>query len=349
MSLTIKHLNNDTSFLLVFEPLHQAGNSTGDSPNRFTILIDPWLSGTSKIWHSKFSISKQKVPPFVSSLAELPEPDLVIISQDKTDHCHEPTLKSLPSDGTKTRILAQASAARTIRSWKYFEPAKIVTLPKWEEIRSTPNPTLHRLSIPSPDPKGIDGEISVAYISQKHDITGLHSAIGITYRAPTSSAFSNPLANLPLTPPASPTSLSPATQNPTPSYAISVLYSPHGVSYKTLEPYVTSHLVSEAALPLTALLHCFDQVTNPWYLGGNICAGFPGGAEIAQKLLARCWISAHDGDKEVKGFASSKIMTKKFTREQVEEVVSPKSDKFPEQRTGPDVVVLDVGEEIRLS
>lgn len=81
------------------------------------------------------------------------------------------------------------------------------------------------------------------------------------------------------------------------SRPISLIFSPHGIQYSYLASYATSHLVAEAALPLTALLHCMDSISNPWWLGGNICAGVPYGAEIASKLGARLWISAHDGEK----------------------------------------------------
>lgn len=87
---------------------------------------------------------------------------------------------------------------------------------------------------------------------------------------------------------------------------LSVIFSPHGISYADLAPYATSHLVSEAALPLTALLHCMDSVASPpllsigqWFssnnvIKGDICAGTPTGAEIAGRLAARVWVSAHD-------------------------------------------------------
>jgi hypothetical protein len=130
---------------------------------------------------------------------------------------------------------------------------------------------------------------------------------------------------------------------------LSVIYAPHGCNYKTLTPYITSHLINEAALPLTALLHCFDKVQSAWWLGGNICSGFPGGREIAENLCARAWISAHDGDKELKGFASSKLVVEKYEREDVESVISPRSEKFPNRRIGTEAVVLDVGEEIHLN
>jgi hypothetical protein len=343
MSLTIKHLNSDASFLLTFEPIPNTFPPTpGQSNNPFTILLDPWVSGPSKIWHPKFSISKHRTPACISSLTELPEPDLVIISQAKSDHCHRETLTQLPPNGGKTVILAEPAAAKMIRGWKYFDARKVVTLPKWEESRNRKSTTIHRVPIPASSPNGSKGEVTIAYMAQKADITGLHSAVGITYRPPTTQD------SFPLTPPASPyfdQSFTPSQHlNP----ALSVIFSPHGCSYKTLSPYVTSHLTAEAALPLTALLHCFDRITNSWYLGGNICSGFPGGLEIAQKLCAKSWISAHDGDKESTGFAVSKIVVEKYDREKVESIVSPRSEKFPNRRTGTEAVVLQPGEEKHL-
>jgi hypothetical protein len=341
MSLTVKHLNSDASFLLTFEPIQQFPPSAEQSPQTFTILLDPWLSGKSKIWHPKFSVSTHKQPSCISSLSELShEPDLVIISQDKSDHCHEETLKSLSPSSSKTTILAEPSSAKMIRGWKYFAPEKVVTIHKWDETQRSS--AIHRISIPPLDPEGTPGEVTVTYIQQKYDISGLHSAVGLTYRPPTTSFRET---GLPLTPPASPTS----NLRPNPkTRAISVIYSPHGCNYKFLQPYASAHLVSEAALPLTALLHCFDRITNPWWLGGNICAGFPGGLEIAQSLQARSWISAHDGDKDTHGIATTKIQTQRFDKTEIEDVVSPRSAKFPDRRTGTEVAVLEVGEEVRI-
>ncbi|KAG9235765.1 hypothetical protein BJ875DRAFT_259750 [Amylocarpus encephaloides] len=338
MSLTVKHLNSDASFLLEFQPITHFPPSPRPSHRGFTILLDPWISGPSKIWHSKFSISRHRAPACVSSLTELPEPDLVIISQDKSDHCHQETLTQLPASGGKTIFLAEPAAAKTIRGWKYFDANKVVTLPRWEDPRACKPSTVHRVPIPAMSPSGIKGEVTITYMPQKVEMTRLHSAIGITYRPPTAPE------PLPLTPPSSPYSGQTASSSP-PDGAMSVIFSPHGCSYKTISPYVTSHLIAEAALPLTALLHCFDRVSNAWYLGGNICSGFPGGLEIAQNLCATAWISAHDGDKETKGFASSKIVVEKYDREQVESVISPRSDKFPNHRTGTEAVVLQPGEE----
>ncbi|RDL36638.1 Uncharacterized protein BP5553_05990 [Venustampulla echinocandica] len=344
MSLTVKHLNSDASFLLSFQPISSLPPSPGESTKIFTILLDPWISGPSTIWHSKFSISRQKASPCISSLAEIPEPDLAIISQSKSDHCHKETLTQLPRSGGKTIILAEPAAAKIIRRWKHFDDDKVVTLPKWEDPRLRRPSTIHRIPIERLSPNGKMGEVTIAYLPQKGDLTGLHSAIGITYRPPTLS-----LDTLPLTPPDSPGSCQSIFPSPATERALSVIYSPHGCSYKTLSPYITSHLISEAALPLTALLHCFDRVTNSWYLGGNICSGFPGGLEIAQNLCARAWISAHDGDKETRGVATTNIVIQKYDKEHVESVVSPKSEKFPNRRMGTEAVVLEIGEEKYLS
>ncbi|RMZ83231.1 hypothetical protein DV738_g1220, partial [Chaetothyriales sp. CBS 135597] len=76
--------------------------------------------------------------------------------------------------------------------------------------------------------------------------------------------------------------------------AVSVIYAPHGVPYSDLVPYVRTHLLQRGALPLTLLLHSFNQAQLPWYLGGNVMTGAPGGIQIARSLMARCWLSAHD-------------------------------------------------------
>ena len=387
MSLTVKHLNSDACFLLTFQPISSFPPSPGQSSQAFTILLDPWLSGPSKIFHSKFSISKNKAQACVSSLRELPEPDIVVISQDKTDHCHKETLTQLPPSGGKTIILAEPVAAKLIKGWKHFDKTKLATLQKWEKadkvgsmvyrvpvLAPTPNgeipknngssiyvpvpssapsdedtkskgSSIYRVALPAATPNGLPGEVTIAFVPQKGDITRLHNAICITYRPPTS------FGNHPDTPPDTPTSPRSTSTFDTPSSnrALSVIYSPHGCTYKTLEPYITSHLVREAALPLTALLHCFDKIQNAWYLGGNVCTGFPGGLEIAQNLCARAWISAHDGDKDIKGLATKKIVVEKYDREEVESVISPRSEKFPNRRIGTEAVVLQPGEEIHLS
>ncbi|KAK7924773.1 hypothetical protein PG985_006827 [Apiospora marii] len=406
MALTIKHLNEDASFLLSLEPIlppHVKG--TAAAPKPYIILLDPWITGPSKIFHSKISVSTHKNPACVASLSELPEPDLVIISQHKSDHCNEATLRQLPGTGTKTQILAEPASARVIKSWKYFDADKIWTIPKWEDPRSTGKSTVIRVPVPAVTPDGQPGEVTVAWIPQKRDLACLHSAIALTYRPPSTDGLALPAQYTlapplisppttprsvrsiappfpkvrktvstdpkgtgarpaPLTPPMSPTNsvllarstvvappASPTdSMTPAPLFSacrpissaagtitaaaqhkehgnttrpLSLIFSPHGINYAHLAPYASSHLVSEAALPLTALLHCMDSISNPWWLGGNICAGLPAGAEIARRLCARVWLSAHDGDKDVRGLATGLLKTRKYGRDEVLGVVSP--------------------------
>ncbi|ORY66020.1 uncharacterized protein BCR38DRAFT_340163 [Pseudomassariella vexata] len=385
MALRITHLNLDASFLLSFEPILPCDGSVV-APRPFTILLDPWISGPSKIFHSRISISTHKHPACIESLSELPEPDLVIVSQHKSDHCNETTLRQLPASGTKTLIVAEPASARLIKSWKYFDRNKIRVMEKWEDPRLTGKTTVVRIPVPAVVLGGQTGEVTVSWIPQKRDLAGLHGAIGITYRPPPSYNLATPkppIISSPLTPPVTPLSAtSPVTtttisaadtvllppsppvsphslrsvqsastllpsptfitnrrpfsstsqagnnllQSPSPSSShcsrpLSLIFSPHGISYPHLSAYATSHLVSEAALPLTALLHCFDSVTNPWWLGGNICAGAPMGADIATRLGARVWVSAHDGEKEVRGLATGMLRTRRYGREEVVESV----------------------------
>jgi hypothetical protein len=122
-------------------------------------------------------------------------------------------------------------------------------------------------------------------------------------------------------------------------------------------------------LPLTALLHCMDSVTNPWWLGGNISAGVPCGAEIAAKLGARLWISAHDGDKDVRGLVTGMLKTRRWRADEIEDVLESRlsggdkgsdkevidqsnaleKSKGPRKGGGTEVLRLTCGEEILVS
>ncbi|KAI4166724.1 MAG: hypothetical protein LQ343_007813 [Gyalolechia ehrenbergii] len=421
MSLKIKHLNGDTTFLLTFSPAEQRppSNRYGRPPGTFSVLIDPWLSGPSTMWHPRFLLSKHTVPSCISNLSHIPEPNVVLVSQDKPDHCHEPTLRQLDPTSTLTNILAVSTAAKKIRGMKHFHPDRVHALPAYS---SKDHNSLIRFYIPPLSPGGAPGEATIAYIPAKMDMSGLHNAIGITYRPPTAaplptsyppltepstySNFSSPNVyrqtfNSTPTPPDSPdstqrprslsNSTDPSTRStvssssvplsqassattapstslrftrpstshtshpsvsstnsthhlPRPAKTLSLIYSPHGLAYSPhLIPYATHHLVRHAALPLSALIHGFDRVENPWYMGGNVNAGIPGGIEIAKSLMARHWIGAHDEEKENSGLAVMKVRMKKFGLGEVRELVRR---EFCGGGGGCDVRVLDCGEEL---
>jgi hypothetical protein len=377
MSLTVKHLNADTTFLLTFSPVPSDNHARPfpQSSPTFSILVDPWLSGPSTMWHPKFLYSRHVRPSCVQHLSELPAPNVVLVSQDKPDHCHEATLRQLDPSQTLTTILAVPAAAKKIRNMKHFNPSNVHALPIYSDRKPD---SLVRFFIPPLNPGGTPGEATLAFIPERLDISGLHNAIGITYRPPTAASLPSVLwapptpptpsnlfysmpnlhgGTLPLTPPESPglrrsdssddtsflassphspaaTSLAPHTpvssisstfsNYPTRLAAaktISIIYSPHGVSYSLLRPYASSHLVQCAALPLTALLHSFDRVQNPWWMGGNINSGLPGGIEIAKGLMARCWISAHDEEKDNTGLSVMRVVTRKHHIDEVRSTV----------------------------
>lgn len=471
MPVRVKHLNADSSFLLSLSPEEQASNIAPYLHSEpYTILIDPWITGVSIVSKPWFAISKRNAPACITHLTEIPEPDLVIVSQNKPDHCHKETLLQLRPEG-KTTIVAEPAAAKAIKSWNHFDPARVFGLPKY-------NPrdrfSLLRFHVPPLSPGGHPGEVTVAFIPAKVYVTGLHNAIGITYRPPTAAPqtavpqtiqsprranfvplplspaslpprspslsppsserpsadglypagidgyrprisrlfharsielmYSTPSARLPPSPPLSPPmdkpkrssddmAISPPTllqssmittppsspgfpspnsipssssssplshphsqvQTPSPPPTslprpTSILYSPHGIRFRPdLQPYIQTHLLKLGALPLSLLLHSFNHLQNPWYLGGTVVFGCEGGgAEIARGLMAKAWVSAHDEEKDDRGLAVWKTVTKRLGVEEVRRILGAEEEGELSTRKGwrCEVRSLGAGEEM---
>ncbi|KAG9950669.1 hypothetical protein KCU85_g3414, partial [Aureobasidium melanogenum] len=216
------------------------------------------------------------------------------------------------------------------------------------------------------------------------DPTRLHNAIGLTYRAPNSKTTSvngsvvnllnlpptpqdSPMAgnfldlvidgNDPLTPPDSPMELEGDSPTIAPfEKTISVLYSPHGVAYTAIEPYASSFLAKESALPLTALFHSINTEENPWFMGGIVAAGYPGGAEIVRKLKARYWISAHDEVKDNRGWSVAWIKSSVYSAEEAQQKLDDETKNMALHQHGKhgkanhrtQIFRLDVGERLRI-
>lgn len=128
---------------------------------------------------------------------------------------------------------------------------------------------------------------------------------------------------------------------------LSVLYSPHGVPFEDVQSYASSHLVLEAALPLTALIHSFDRVENPWYLGGNISAGSPGGLQIARSLYAQTWISAHDADKNNRGLSVKQTRIGRFAAEKIESMFYEAEEAKKKPSIPTKLITLASGDEYK--
>src|SRR5271170_498631 len=334
MALTVKALNNDTTFLLTFSPSITPSNvkSPERIPGSFTILTDPWLSGPATFFSTMIASQEHTTSAYIDSLADLPEPDIIVVSQDNPDHCHEETLCQL-SPHVRSMILGAERVAKKIKSWQHFDLSCIHSLKQYDP--GDPN-SVFRLSIPPFSPTGAPGEITICLLEPKWDISGLHAAIGITYRPPASvlSLKPNSSVQLPQTPPASagaspspsptalpqlpvspllthpmtsPTKPSPPLDDSSPPLpeqpnhekrphtpkiehlsgrantivlspapfakqterTVSVLYTPHGVDHKIVEPWAQGHLLEKAALPLAVLMHGFDEVGGPWWAGGQ--------------------------------------------------------------------------------
>ncbi|KAI0432801.1 hypothetical protein F5Y09DRAFT_127546 [Xylaria sp. FL1042] len=133
----LTHLNADTTWILHLPYPEGVARPAGRS--RFNVLLDPWLQGPQSDGGKWFSIQWHVVAPSVQTIEELNELlgelekdvaadetaaeiesyiDVVAISHEFTDHCHEATLRELPKN---TPVFAPDKAAKLIRSWKHFD------------------------------------------------------------------------------------------------------------------------------------------------------------------------------------------------------------------------------------
>lgn len=410
MALQVEALNGDTSFLFAFAPAFAPKKKTARKlPGAFTILIDPWLRGSSSILHPKFQISHHTSTCAISSLADLGEqPDLIIISQDKPDHCHKETLCSMPADWTPN-ILATPAAAKKIQSWKHFDPSSIQVMEPYQPDKLG---TLFKVTLPSYTRSSAPGEITIANIPTKHDLTGLHNAIGLTYRPPASlltalqggravnlqdviglatspkvrkakstgrlrkqpSLRAPPMPEIIVhhadtlpslgrtkslpTRPASPQGqakklrrVESGLQRLPPLHSrventLSVLYTPHGISPSALQPYLAHHLAPAGALPLTALFHSINTEENPWFLGGKVAHGAPGGVKLANNMAAKHWVGAHDEVKDNRGLATVWIRSRRYSVDDVEVMLREARRDGATGRT--EVHMLGAGDDLRI-
>ncbi|KAK3680476.1 hypothetical protein LTR37_021211, partial [Vermiconidia calcicola] len=359
MALTIQQLNADTTYLLTFSPPNTPCHRATAS---YTVLIDPWLSGPSSILHPSFQISRHTSEPAISSLSEIAdEIDLIIVSQDKPDHCHKKTLCSLPKD-SNVDMLVTPAAAKKIRSWKDFAGVQRVrVLPAYNA--SDPLSTVIKIPLPAYSNSNTPGEVTIANVATKLDITGLHNAIGITYQPPSAlkdssthkteegSRKANTDSDLPDNKEEdealgsrtdSGIGSSSSSANKSQENILSVIYTPHGVYPRVLEPYINSYLRPRNALPVTALFHSINTEENPKLLGGRVAAGAPRGLELVQVTGAGHWIGAHDEAKDNRGVATTWIKSRKYDVNEVREMLRGGG------MSGTRVHRLGVGEVVRI-
>ncbi|KAK1712602.1 uncharacterized protein BDZ83DRAFT_638439 [Colletotrichum acutatum] len=135
------HLNADTTWLIQLP--YPPSSAPPPGRKRFNVLIDPWLQGPQSDVASWFSTQWHLVEPSLKTMDQLnsilagfedgsESPrvtdksyiDVVAISHEFTDHCHQATLEELPKS---TPVFATDKAADLIRSWSHF--SSVTTTP----------------------------------------------------------------------------------------------------------------------------------------------------------------------------------------------------------------------------
>lgn len=182
----LHHLNADSSWLLQLPISASARSSDSSSVTHrryWNILIDPWLRGSqcdvaswfSRQWHAEES--KIQSVAAVSGLAwEIEDEsahddqesrgsaiDLVIVSHEFTDHCHQDTLLEVDP---AVLVLAPEKAARYIRAFDHFE--QVVDIESWPSRPSAGD------AMPS--------WLNVSRIQKPGDSLYLHAAVVIAFK-----------------------------------------------------------------------------------------------------------------------------------------------------------------------
>jgi hypothetical protein len=156
----LTHLNADTTWLISLP--YPSGANPPPGRCRYNVLVDPWLKGTQSDVASWFSSQTHLIESSVQTLhgldqllgeiedellgsgteKEITRIDLVAISHEFTDHCHEATLKEL---SPKVPVFSTAKAVELIKSWNHFDSvtnmASFTKGTNWHTTSSAPLPS----------------------------------------------------------------------------------------------------------------------------------------------------------------------------------------------------------------
>ncbi|KIM21056.1 hypothetical protein M408DRAFT_112131 [Serendipita vermifera MAFF 305830] len=157
--LTLKHLNEDTSWLISFT----------FQGNPFNVLVDPWLKGPQTDFWKAFSTQEHASPSCVAHVADLGvEIHAVVISHEWTDHCHKATLLEVAKN---VPVYATDKAASIIRSWKHF--TTVHNIPPLSSGQSWTTASIN----------GLPKQLSVSRIASKEsDFAYYHACVCIAYQ-----------------------------------------------------------------------------------------------------------------------------------------------------------------------
>lgn len=293
------HLNADTTWLVSLPYPPSAATKPAAGRSRFNILLDPWLQGPQSDVASWFSTQWHLVAPSVQTIDELnlllieaeqgeacktgdTRPtsliDVVAISHEFTDHCHETTLKELPRE---TPVFATEKAAELIRSWKHF--GSVTTTPGFSSDTGDWQKTLS--VSPLPDWVGIGRVITAG------NALYYHSAVMIAFKT------------------VAPASNKEDTKTSAPSdhtnHSAAIIYSPHGIKATDLVA------VKSAGIETRVLLHGLHDV-GIW-MTKQLNLGALNGLEAVRASGAKYWVATHDEEKKGGGFIAPLLRRTKYT------------------------------------
>ncbi|KAI0469568.1 hypothetical protein F4859DRAFT_487066 [Xylaria cf. heliscus] len=203
-------------------------------------------------------------PPAAGALSYV---DVVAISHEFTDHCHEATLRELPP---RTPVFAPDKAAKLIRSWKHFDAVR--EMPGFlaagtEDWRSALSCTP---LLPS--------WVGLGRVVTPGNALYYHSALIVAWAR---SSGSEEAA---------------AANNGGGGGGDAVIYSPHGI-----EPGALSG-IRTTGLRTLALLHGLDDVRL--WMTKQLNLGGVNGVAAARECGAKYWVATHDEIKKGGGFVS---------------------------------------------
>lgn len=275
----LTHLNADTTWLI------QLPRPEGSKPARhrsyFNILLDPWLSGPQSDVASWFSTQYHAFPASVSTIAELEDLlldieiladptlarqknsprigsssliDIVAISHEFTDHCHQATLQEIDPSVT---VIASEKAAELIRSWEHFD-----------HVCTAPTFSAHMADWRNTSIGALPPWIGISRIVSPGNAFYYHSAIMITFNSTSDEARKAPM--------------------PLDSQAEAIIYTPHGINADDLV-----HLQEAApTINTLALLHGLHDVGLRMMQQLNLGAG--NGLRAQRICRAKYWVGTHD-------------------------------------------------------
>lgn len=336
------HLNADTTWLVSLPYPPTATTKPAAGRSRFNILLDPWLQGPQSDVASWFSTQWHLVAPSVQTIDELnlllaeaeqggkqaaaaqkeakagsdgrlaSLIDVVAISHEFTDHCHETTLKELPRE---TPVFATEKAAQLIRSWKHFD--SVTTTPGFSSDTVDWQKTLS--VSPLPDWIGIGRVITAG------NALYYHSAVMIAFKtvapAPNKGGkkAGDPSDNI--------------SHN-----TAAVVYSPHGIKATDLAS------VKSAGIETRVLLHGLHDV-GIW-MTKQLNLGALNGLEAVRASGAKYWIATHDEEKEGGGFIAPLLRRTKYT---VADAVRSETKNMGDEAPGYRFVELGSGDALVLA